>query len=47
MEENIKNLSDEEIAVLAESEVQNTFNSESIETLVEEGVIENVQNQNN
>lgn len=46
MEENIKVLSDEEIAALAEGEVQTTFNSESIETLVEEGVIENVQNQN-
>lgn len=47
MEENIKTLSEEEIAALAKSEVQNTFNSESFETLVEEGVIENVQNENN
>lgn len=44
MDENIK-LNEEEIAMV-ESEKQTTLNSDTIESLLEEGVIENVQNEN-
>lgn len=44
--EETKILTEEEIATIAESEVQTTFNSEPIEVLVEEGEVENVQNEN-
>lgn len=40
------NLSEEEIAAIAEAEVQTTFNTEPIEVLVEEGEVENVQDEN-
>ena len=42
--EEVKLLSEEEIATIAETEVQTTFNTEPIEVLVEEGEIENVSN---
>jgi len=41
----IVNLSEEEIEAIA-TEVQTTFNTEPIEVLVEEGEVENVQNEN-
>lgn len=41
----IVNLSEEEIEAIA-AEVQTTFNAESIEVLVEEGDVENVQDAN-
>ena len=44
MEEKI--LTEEEIAAVAEAEVQTTFNTEPIEVLVEEGEVENVCNEN-
>lgn len=37
-------ISEEEIAAIAEAEVQTTFNTEPMEVLVEEGEIENVSN---
>lgn len=40
------NISEEEIAAIAEAEVQTTFNTEPIEVLVEEGEVENVQDEN-
>lgn len=42
----IINISEEEIAAIAEAEVQTTFNTEPIEVLVEEGEVENVQDEN-
>lgn len=42
----IVNISEEEIAAIAEVEVQTTFNTEPIEVLVEEGEVENVQDEN-
>lgn len=44
--EEIKVLTEEEIEALAEAEVQTTFNTEPLEVLVEEGEIENVQDEN-
>lgn len=44
--EEIKVLTEEEIAAIAETEVQTTFNDDPIEVLVEEGEIENVCNEN-
>ena len=43
--EEIKVLTEEEIAAIAETEVQTTFNDDPIEVLVEEGEIENVCNE--
>ena len=44
MEEKI--LTEEEIAAVAETEVQTTFNTEPIEVLIEEGEVENVCDEN-
>lgn len=40
------NISEEEIAAIAEAEVQATFNTEPMEVLVEKGEVENVQDEN-
>lgn len=44
--EEVKILSEEEVTALAENEIQTTFNEDAIEILVEEGEIENVQDEN-
>jgi hypothetical protein len=43
--EEIKVLTEEEIEAIA-AEIQTTFNTEPLEVLVEEGEIENVQDEN-
>ena len=42
----IVNVSEEEIAAIAEAEIQTTFNTDPIEVLNEGGEIENVCNEN-
>lgn len=44
--EETKILTEEEIAIIAESEVQTTFNTDPIEVLNEGGEIENVCDEN-